>query len=72
MRQTLDALYVCERESCAAPIALHRAAMAHERETGHHTERLTDLEAVALRMLWRAQNRCWLCGAGEHDHECAP
>lgn len=72
MKLTLDALFICETQGCQT-IAMHRAAMAHERETGHNTLRLTDGEAAGLRQTWRAQGRCWMCGARDLDHDgCAP
>ena len=72
MSVTVSALYMCELDDCHK-IALHRPAMAHERDTGHHMVRLTDHEATELRKVWRAQNRCWMCGGYEHEHEgCEP
>ena len=72
MSVTLSALYMCELDSCHK-IALHSAAMAHERDTGHLMVRLTDQEATELRRVWREQNRCWMCGGYEHEHQgCEP
>jgi hypothetical protein len=75
MTQTVGgggALYMCERDSCSG-FHLYPAAMKHERDTGHLMLRLDEFEAVEIRRMWRRQNRCWVCGGHDHDHEdCRP
>lgn len=63
------ALFMCEHDQCGG-IHTHLNAMQHERDSGHHTLRLTDDETVAVRQMWRSQNRCWLCGGHGHEHNC--
>jgi hypothetical protein len=67
----LNALFMCGRDACPVTAVSYLAAMQHERDSGHHTVRLTEPEANAFRLIWQRQNRCWTCGGRGCDHDRA-